>query len=159
MKTGNSFVEQLAKHACAVVEGQALTAEAGPAISGAAAARRWFEDLCKQQATGWAQFSAVNVWVDTGRTERAPEGILLAAELHVPRESTKEKRQDESHHLRHNGQEWIAVKITRKDQAGAFLQTRTLLHSDKPAKLGYEVAWAGTPLRPTAFRLIAPQCH
>lgn len=110
---------------------------------------RWLDDLVtKHHPTGWAQFSAVNVRLQDGNADRELSGLLLAAELYVP-------KLDESHHLRHNGDHWIATKITLTDDPDAFIEARAFISTDGMPPLRYEVAWSGDPLRQTAFRLVS----
>lgn len=113
----------------------------------------WWQERLNRRATGWAQFSDANVWVQDGQFSVAPnqpQGLLLAAEL-------QEAEGDVSHHLRHDGAKWIATRITRVATAGAFLEKRTYLRTEANSLLDYEVAWQPGPelaLRPMAFRFI-----
>ncbi|MEZ0295586.1 MAG: hypothetical protein ACAI35_03935 [Candidatus Methylacidiphilales bacterium] len=147
------FISQLKELGCTAESKVSLATAAGETISDSETALQWFEQLCGMKATGWAQFSGANVWVDSGSPKSKPEGILLAAEFHIA-------DPDESYRLRHDGKGWIAVKIVRKDNVdNAFLERRGLLRADTkpPTLLEYEVAWEADkdePFRPIASRFI-----
>jgi hypothetical protein len=120
---------------------------------------KWWNDRMAEKPVGWAQFSATNVQVTDGEAMPIPQGILLSAELYVA--ST-----GESHHLRHDGATWIATKLALNPNPAEsdVLETCAFVHADphpddgaKRRQLVYQVAWTGSPLRPTAFRLVAIQ--
>ena len=118
---------------------------------------KWWQPFAADPtAYGWAQFSGANVLVRHGTVQGSPNGLLLAAELHLSSTNT-------SHHLRFDGTGWIATIITPIDDPNGVLEQRTFIHSaDKSAKmkLHYQVAWQPDPksgaLRPTTSRLINP---
>lgn len=152
--TTKAFTEALKTHGCHAIGEKSLAVNGNGDLSNAKQAQEWFEARSEERATGWAQFSGVNLWVERGQPVGNPEGILIAAELHVANDSG-----GVSHHLRHNGERWIATMITRIDKPAAFLETRALLHVDQKTLLTYEVAWEadegnGHALRPVAFRFI-----
>jgi len=150
MNANASFAEELSKLGCQVEPGVALHPEPRE-LKDAEDAAKWLADLQAKGAAGWAQFSDANIEIST--TKALPQGILLAAELYVSNGSG-----GTSHHLRHNGETWIATEIARTADPESFLETRSLLHlhsdGQQKRKLCYEVAWTGSPLRPSAFRFV-----
>ncbi len=142
------FKEALGEHGCDVTLRQTLFAESSPLPGGSVAT--WLTDRLTQNATGWVQYSDANVWIADGKPSSQAKGVLIAAELFIPGA--------ESYNLRHDGADWIARKIIRKDCPDSLLESRTLLHSDGKTSLTYEVAWQPVRgvLRPVAFRLVSP---
>ena len=133
---------------CSIETGKTLKAESAAGMDEKAVAA-WWEARLQERPTGWAQFSDANVWLTDGRPSAQTEGLLLAAEVVAG---------DVSHHLRPNGDGWTAIKLTCVPDPEGVIETCALMHSrERGSALTYEVAWSGTPLRPAAFRLIAPR--
>jgi hypothetical protein len=142
------LLDALKSYDCSIQTGKALKAESAAGMDERAVAT-WWENRLQEHPTGWAQFSDANVWLTDGKPSAQTDGLLLAAEVVAG---------DVSHHLRPSGDGWTATKLTRVPDPEGIIETCALMNSrERGAALTYEVAWSGTPLRPAAFRLIAPK--
>lgn len=155
-----AFCNTLKKFGSNIQPNQAINAET--VALDETAVDRWLETKLAEQPDGWVQYSDQNVWYRAGKpvsitvadeqerpwTERDRiEGVPFAAELVVGKLS---------HHLRLGASGWLGSTLSRLERTGCAIETRRFIRSTAPRlrHITYEVSWTGTPLRPTAFRLV-----